>query len=504
MFFSVPELDLSQGWVLTLLLSLLCVLGCFIIFLDDIYYLLFPRWITNRYPFVLKENFLFMNGSLAFSAGCLCFTALYRLLPEALVHFKKGANPGDNNNLYLVASFIGGIAICVIFNVGLHMLTTESVVHCSHDGEDSPVDAEAPRKLSHSHSHHSASHNHGHSQKSSHGHSHSHDQNFVAEEHGLSSALTHSHTHDHMTHDSLRSSGSSSSELPKTPPNFEEDEVRNISESTALVSKPHTEYHSVAPPLTHKKSLVHFLTHGTAEEEDLLGECKGYSSAELCHYQKSGGLHFCEVPQLRKHNLDDEAEIAVNETHRSDWDGHSHHDPAEHHHHHVNSPMSRLLLIGIQTILAITLHKFPEGFITYITLKTNPQLGVSIFLSLLIHNYTEGFLMCLPLYYSFGESRWRKWKAVSISAFLGGLSQPAGAFVGYLFIKHLGTGSIDVNKLNFVFGVSMAMTAGFLTVIAMSMYGSAVSFSGLPTFVCYWSLIGMCTIGILSVLTNRD
>ena len=48
------------------------------------------------------------------------------------------------------------------------------------------------------------------------------------------------------------------------------------------------------------------------------------------------------------------------------------------HHHHVNSPLSRLLTIGIQTTLAITLHKLPEGFITYITSETNPQLGISI------------------------------------------------------------------------------------------------------------------------------
>lgn len=488
--------------MLTLLLSLLCVLGCFIIFLDDIYYLVFPRWITSRYPFVLKENFLFMNGSLAFSSGCLCFTALYRLLPEALSHFKKDASPHENSNLHLVASFIGGIAICTLFNVGLHMLTTESVVHCSHDGESSPLDVEVPRKLAHSHSHHS--HNRSNDDpRHSHEHSHSHGHDFASSRHGLSSELSHSHTHRH-SNDHLPASVSSSSENRLAPCGSDEDEVNDVTEATALVGAPCTEYQSVAPPLARKKSLMHFLAHGSAEEESLMGECKGYSSAELCHYQKSGGLHFCEVPQLRKQDLEDEGEFAANETHRSDWDSHSHHKPTEHHHHHVNSPMSRLLLIGVQTILAITLHKFPEGFITYITLKTNPQLGVSIFLSLLIHNYTEGFLMCLPLYYSFGESRWRKWKAVSISAFLGGLSQPAGAFFGYLFIKHLGEGSVDVDKLNYVFGVSMAMTAGFLTVIAMSMYGSAVSFSGLPTFVCYWSLLGMCTIGILSVLTNRD
>lgn len=492
MFFLNPPIeDMSQGWLLTILSSALCVLGCFVIFLDDIYYWIVPKWVSSRYPFQIRENYAFMNGLLAFSSGCLLLTALYRLLPEAMAHFKMGGS-NDNYNMELVASFVGGITICGLFNQGLHMLTTESVVHCSHDGE-----THGDEELGHDHGH---SETHKHKHKHSHSHSHDEESNIGDE--------THSHSHG--------SEGLTSSEQISTFPKSASAEDVN----SHLHHHDHTGSHEEsenspllaldAPPqLSRKKSLMHFLAHGSTEEESLLGECKGYTSAELCHYEQNGGLHFCEVPQLRKSELADDPRLerVPVESHGANeslWDRHSHHKAGEHHHHHVNSPMSRLLLIGVQTILAITLHKFPEGFITYITLKTNPQLGVSIFLSLLIHNYTEGFSMCLPLYYSFGESKWRKWKAVGISAFLGGLSQPAGAFFGYLFLNHLGEGNVDVDKLNFVFGVSMAMTAGFLTVIALSMYGSAVSFSGLPNFVCIWSLLGMCTIGILTIFTGSD
>lgn len=85
----------NQGWYLTTLSSILCALGTFIIFLDDIYKLVFPRWLTRRYPFHLKENYSFMNGSLAFSSGCLLFTALYRLLPEAM----DNLTPHDELNI---------------------------------------------------------------------------------------------------------------------------------------------------------------------------------------------------------------------------------------------------------------------------------------------------------------------------------------------------------------------------------------------------------------------
>lgn len=449
--------DLSQGWYLTTLSSLLCALGCFIVFLDDLYVMVFPKCFTNRFPFHLKENYKFMNGSLGFSAGCLLFTALYRLLPEARTYLDENSDESANLNLDLILAFIAGIMACILFNQALHFLTAESVVHCSHDGENKietvPI-----------------------SELTEEGHSHSHNN--------------HEHAHSHTVHD------------------FEYPE----SNETQAFGPTNAEMLEQTPLLARKKSLlIHYLAHGE-ENDRLLGECKGYSSAELClHDRTRSTLHFCELPQITKDlspHAEDDLSTDVPEqschpvaSHRLDV--HSAHDIAEHHHHHVNSPLSRLMLIGIQTILAITLHKLPEGFITYITLETNPELGVSIFLSLLIHNFTEGFSMCLPLYYLFalGRVRFSKWKAVGISAVLGGFSQPLGALGGYVFMKvnHAGSDDIDIGRLNFVFGVTMAVTSGFLSVIAFSMYGSAVSFSGSPNFVMVWCIIGMCVIGLLTI-----
>lgn len=471
--------NLTEGWRLTTLSSLLCVCGCFIIYIDDVYLLIFPKWITARYPFHLKENYSFMNGSLGFSAGCLLFTALYRLLPEAMNHLTSySEHTNSNATVTNSVSFMGGMMICYVFNAALHVMTSESVVHCSHDAaDDDSLEG-------------------GHQE---HNHSHTTDPADDLEQHSHNKTV----------------------------------EVVEVANETV-------------PLLSRKASqkLARFLLHKKVEQPEM-GECKGYSSAELCLHN-GDELHFCEIPQLEnssssslKDYLGEDMEASSSESHhipahdtesdQHEHPGHTHapehhhrahnqhgqhhqeeflpndvshqsHLASEHHHHHTNSPLSRLLLIGIQTILAITLHKLPEGFITYVTSETNPELGVSIFLSLLIHNYTEGFLMCLPLYYSFkGNAAMRKLKAVFISAVLGGLSQPLGALAGFFFLKVNQGDNIDLEKLDYVFGITMAVTSGFLTVIALSMFASGVAFSGRAGFVMVWAILGMCVISVLNM-----
>lgn len=477
--------QLGQGWYLTLLSSCLCVSGCFIIFFDDIYRLVLPASFTRSHPFKIKENYTFLNGSLGFSSGCLLFTSLYRLLPEAYEYLLKSAHHEEvprqirkRLTTDLIWSYIGGILICLLFNYLLHLITSESVVHCGHSDD---------KNETHSHSLHDLeAHDHFHG-----------DPNHGDHHHNES---THHHHHD-------------------GPP---------TTEHSPLLA-PESE---VKP----KKLLLHLFT---AHPEADVGECKGYSSAEACLFKSDQdedphNLHYCEISSLDRDGPDvslvsahDEAplggppagahahshphahphavsrptSISLARTHTND-----HHHHKEDHHHHVNTPLSRLLLIGIQTTLAITLHKFPEGFITYITSETNPELGVLIFLSLLFHNFSEGFLMCLPLYYLFSESsnsHYAKIKAVLISGLLGGLSQPLGAVAGYFFISFNNRGeSVDIYKLNFIFGVTLAVTSGFLSVIGLSMYSTGVSFSsGSLNFVMTWCLIGMVVIGLLTTFT---
>lgn len=126
-------------------------------------------------------------------------------------------------------------------------------------------------------------------------------------------------------------------------------------------------------------------------------------------------------------------------------------DPlSQSHHHHV--PTNAFMSIGLQTSIAIALHKLPEGFITYATNHANSRLGFAVFMALFIHNITEGFAMALPLYLAIGS----RWKAMFWSSLLGGFSQPLGAGVAALWFKLAGKGNMAPGEG--VYGAMFAIT----------------------------------------------
>lgn len=502
----------STGWLLTLVLSLLCALGSSVIFLDDLYDLIVPKCVSSRFPFRLQQNYTFLNGSLAFSAGCLLFISLYRLLPKALDYLIT-SKPGHDLDselrwaqMDLLAAYVGGVVACLSMNAFLHRITSELVVHCSHSSDNV--------------------------------HTHAPDRDIEA-------TATDHPTHHHHTYDSINMS----------EPSRVADRLHSpISPELAAPMAPPVANDPRAPLLGPKrKSFIRRMWPGQDNDDASVGECKGYTLAELCRYKAAVGdqsdapLHYCEIPLLRPDSdstEDEDPEYCpdpdpINDSHRElhavslhhlthskhlhpSERNHStsavgrkhhtdHHDHQDDHHHHVNTPTSRLLLIGVQTTVAITLHKLPEGFVTYVTSTTSPRLGFSIFLSLLVHNFTEGFSMCMPLYYLFAQSkrskRFAKLKAFAISAILGGVSQPLGAFIGYLFLKmnhYTGPDNVppefDMQRLDFVFGCSIALTSGFLTVVGLSMYGLAVQFGGSLQFVMLWCITGIFLIGLSTVL----
>lgn len=471
--------DLNEGWFLTLLSTILCVAGCCILFVDNVYALIMPRSITRRYRFKLQENYAFMNASLSFSAGCLTFTALYRLLPEGKLYLKKACSKSDDERcgnaqkllLNLFVSFAAGMLICLLLNALLHLVTSNSVVHCKHSGDEQSQLAGV--------------HHHGH---------HTGNTGDVDGQH----LHLHSHIQDPLA-------------LP------------SADETVPLI-----------PRLKKSKSLLHYFTN-----TDDVGECKGYTSADVYLFhnpaadqdelgefvipcptdltktlaaslvQKGGGVGGHLLSQNDIHHTRSHGSLVFAHDPERPYDdafdtNAQHYNHHQDHHHHVLTPLSHLLLIGIETSMAITLHKVPEGFITYVTSETNKTLGLLIFLSLMLHNFTEGFLMCLPLYYLMAASspQFAKVKAFAIGATLGGLSQPLGALCGMAFLKFNQKQTIDLVELNFIFGVTMAATSGFLTVVGLQMFSLAIMFNrGSLNYVLFWCLAGMSLIGFSSVLT---
>lgn len=176
-------------------------------------------------------------------------------------------------------------------------------------------------------------------------------------------------------------------------------------------------------------------------------------------------------------------------------DTHEDHDDSSHHHHHV--PTNAFLSIGLQTSIAIALHKLPEGFITYATNHANPQLGISVFLALFIHNITEGFAMALPLYLALNS----RVKAMFWSFVLGGLSQPLGAGIAALWFAIAGNGKWAPDEG--IYGGMFAVTAGIMVSVALQLFSEALDLTHSRALCMIGAISGMCILGISSALTAK-
>jgi zinc transporter, ZIP family len=170
-------------------------------------------------------------------------------------------------------------------------------------------------------------------------------------------------------------------------------------------------------------------------------------------------------------------------------------DPKAEHHHHV--PTNAFLSIGLQTSIAIALHKAPEGFITYATNHANPKLGFAVFMALFIHNITEGFAMALPLYLAL-QSRT---KAVIWSSFLGGVSQPLGAGIAAIWFK-VARGTDGIGKPSEdVYGCMFAITAGVMASVALQLFSESLGLTHNKAICIGFAFLGMGILGVSSALT---
>ena len=176
-----------------------------------------------------------------------------------------------------------------------------------------------------------------------------------------------------------------------------------------------------------------------------------------------------------------------NSTGMPEWDAES-----QQHHHHV--PANAFLSIGLQTSIAIALHKFPEGFITYATNHANPTLGFNVFMALFVHNISEGFAMCLPLYMALGS----RWRATLWSAVLGGLSQPLGAGVAVLWFKL--ARRTNMSPSSAVYACLFAITAGIMVSVGLQLFVEALGLNHNRNLCIGFGFLGMAILGLSNAL----
>lgn len=165
----------------------------------------------------------------------------------------------------------------------------------------------------------------------------------------------------------------------------------------------------------------------------------------------------------------------------------------DHHHHHV--PTNVFMSIGLQTSIAIALHKLPEGFITFATNHANPTLGFSVFLALFIHNITDGFVLALPLYLAINSRP----RAMVYASLLGGVSQPLGAGVAALIFKVAGRSNVEVSEG--AYGIMFAVTAGIMASVALQLFGESLELTHNKGLCMIFAFVGMGIMGASSALT---
>lgn len=119
-----------------------------------------------------------------------------------------------------------------------------------------------------------------------------------------------------------------------------------------------------------------------------------------------------------------------------------------------NNESSKLMRLGIFSIIVIAIHNFPEGMATFITAMEDPQVGYSIAMAVAIHNIPEGIMVAIPIYYA----THKKGKAIG-NAFLSGIAEPIGGILGYFLLSRFFENSMS--------GIMLGIVAGIMTYISL-------------------------------------
>lgn len=505
--------------------SAACVLGSFIITLDVIW-----RWLFPQSKFDLNNNQYFLICSLSLSAGVLLFTSMYKLLPQGLTYFNNSTLLKDSPGLaqaVLIITYIVGVAICAVINTIIHTFTSKSLVHCAHD---------------------------------SHATDHGLEESLTEDSDSIPSAHKHSHTYNHPNYNSTpsavnRHKNISSPLIPRaTDANASGETIPLLAEayrgSDSDSTENHIHTHSKDNTVNRKKSLMD-MTQWTFRGKRYIGKCMGYGNIEdncdMCrdpdsdctnphsiidyiepetmihrHIHFNRSFHGNEtVPRPACSNEDIQSYSNLS----ASIDSHNHEEPhlprssnsihnhnetvnvdgndieASVHHHHVSTRYSHLFSIGLQTAFAISVHKIPEGFLTFATSHADRKLGFSVFLALAIHNVSEGFTIAFPLFLAL-QSRVM---AITSAFVLGGLSQPLGALLAWGLLRSGlfpgGDDPVSNGKTQLVFGFIVSITAGFLSIIGLQMYGTAISFGGHQATTMAFAFLGILIIGLSSSLS---
>lgn len=149
----------------------------------------------------------------------------------------------------------------------------------------------------------------------------------------------------------------------------------------------------------------------------------------------------------------------------------------------VTNGSQKLMKTSILTAIAITIHNFPEGMVTFLSGMSQIKLGIVIAIAVAIHNIPEGIAVAIPVYCATGSKR----KAFLYSL-LSGVAEPIGAVVAFLFLSPY----INETVLGFMF----AAIAGIMIYISFDELLPSAREYGEHHLTIYGLLSGMLVMGI--------
>ncbi|KAH8696044.1 putative ZIP metal ion transporter [Talaromyces proteolyticus] len=513
----------TRGWVMSGVSGAACIIGASIICVDVI-----MRSCCGMRKFDITTNSTFLSSSMGLSAGVMVSFAQFQYL-------SRSGLSGSAAAYVLIGLFLAGVVAISVFSNIVHRYIPSHIVDCNHTHE--PVDGDIEHGeggITHSQHWHQSTNNKTHDEEEDSGENNERSpliRKASSHRHAQSAPALHSratcqippslievsmrqrlgrqvHKFFRGTKEVCDDSGpcygfsqTCGTECQKVV------DARNVS---ALVTPTNLSSHQRRDP-----SLATNPDQNTGENEPetpltarripLLYQDIGEGHRPADEEQASDYFSRDTHEQTPLQENGEEEEWTVNgsnplgsEDTSKPWGQHSTHSSVQQHHHHV--PQNAFLSIGLQTSLAIALHKLPEGFITYATNHASPTLGLTVFLALFIHNITDGFALALPLYLAIRS----RTKAIVWASVLGGVSQPAGAALAALWIWATTRGRDNSGTEGTswgVYGGMFAVTAGIMTSVGLQLFSEGLCLTHNRNICIGSAIVGMGLLGVSFALT---
>ncbi|KAM4057087.1 ZIP zinc transporter [Hirsutella rhossiliensis] len=507
----------TRGWIMCIVSGIACVFGASVICVDVL-----VRFLPGKHNFRIEESNAFLACSLSLSFGVMLFSSLYSMLPESKGYLKDEGWADQPAGFVMMACFIAGFFGIQAVSRFLHQYIPSHVVDCDHSHDQHQADiasntsrqpsrtSRARRRLSRTRSPHFAAKDASLATAENGAVCPSESTPLLDPDRDEPTSLSERHAtvlHDEMSERPINGrerATTTDATLTRRPSMYDvQKRVISFVKDTKCNCDEEGRCYGYTDPCA-QECFKHLSTRSTngSRHSTLLRTTTGpfYPSAgSVFHGGQDYDQHDAPEPMSPKFRTSRAASRDPLDT-TEEPHACGRHSPVPtdegdveaQHHHHV--PTNAFLSIGLQTSIAIALHKFPEGFITYATNHANPTLGFNVFMALFVHNITEGFALALPLYMALGS----RWRAMLWSSLLGGLSQPIGAAVAALWFKLAQRTHLTPNAV--AYACLFAVTSGIMVSVALQLFVEGLSLNHNRNLCIFFGFIGMALLGLSNAL----